>query len=276
MTDPATDPEAYYDGTAEVEWERLDRSFSNRLEFDNSVAYVRREFPDSGHVLDAGGGAGRYALWLADRGYRVTLLDRSTGQLSMAREKRAERDPGGSVGTVRGDLRSIPAPDDAFDGVLCLGGPLSHVMSAERRQRAARELRRVAAPGAPVLVSVMGRLAVLKNITRNAPEQAWMLPDLAETGDYDRETVERVEDPEFTVCHFFRADELESLLTDAGLAVETLVGLEGIATNLDQGPDAIEELPPGEREPIREVVRKMREDRTVADASEHVMAVARA
>lgn len=273
----AIDPEAFYDEYGEEEWRRLERSFSNRMEFENSVAYIDREFPESGHVLDAGGAAGRYAAWLADRGYRVMLLDCSAGQLSIARRKLTERDVRDRVGTVRADLRSIPAPDDSFDGVLCLGGPISHVMSAKGRAQAARELRRVGAPGAPVLVSVMGRLAVLKNTVRNTPELGWLLPKIAETGDYDREAVERLEDPEFTVCHFFRADELERLLEDAGLTVETLVGLEGVATNLDQGPDAVEELDPEVREPIERVVRDpdLREDRSVADLSEHIMAVAR-
>ena len=45
--------------------------------------------------------------------------------------------------------------------MICLGGPLSHVVNRQKRDRAVRELVRLAKPGAPIAVSVMSRLRVL-------------------------------------------------------------------------------------------------------------------
>jgi hypothetical protein len=66
---------------------------------------------------------------------------------------------------------------------------------------------------------------------------------------------------------------LEAELTRAGLTVERLVGLEGPASVMepelkDASPDAIDA--------VREVVRMLRDDRTVADLSAHILAICRA
>ncbi len=275
MSDPATDPEAFYDELAEDEWRRLEKSFTNRMEFENTVAYLERDLPPGGRVLDAGGGAGRYTVWLAERGYDVTLVDRSRGQLSVATEKVRERGLDDRVEFVRGDLRGLPLSDREFDAVCCLGGPLSHLLDAADRARALEELHRVAAPGAPAFVSVMGRIAVMRNIARNVPELAWCLEKLAETGDYDREIAARIDDPEFTVCHFFRAEELREAVGVAGFDVETMVGLEGIVSTLQHG-GTLDEVDEERLADLETVVRDTREDPTVVDVSDHMLAVARA
>ena len=71
----------------------------------------------------------------------------------------------------------------------------------------------------------------------------------------------------------FRAAELRTLLEDHGLVVEALVGLEGIASNFES---ALEGASPGAVSMIEQVVRDqaVREDPTVADISNHILAVA--
>lgn len=53
-----------------------------------------------------------------------------------------------------------------------------------------------------------------------------MLPELAESGDYEADLLDNRQ-LGFTETHFFRAAEFESLLNDAGLDITSLVGLEG-------------------------------------------------
>lgn len=283
MADDETDPyasirpEAYYDDLGEEEWERLELTPKHRLEFEHTVSYLEDVLPPSGRVLDVGGGPGRYAIWLAERGYDVTMLEPSRAQRELAREKVAERGCEGV--TVRdGDVRDLPVADDAADATLCLSGPLSHVVDADERERAAGELARVTRSGGPVVVSVMGLLAVVENLIRTAPEferGLRQLPDLLETGTYCRDVLESndVTDPTFVECHFFRAAELETLLEGAGMTVETVAGLEGPASNLG---DVTEELDDDQMATVADVVAGLMEDRAVADTSEHVLAVARA
>ena len=276
---PIDDPERYYDENAEEEWERLDSGFVERLEWEGTVERLRRYLPPGGRVLDVGGGAGRYAVWLAERGYDVVLVDPSEGQRELAREKTAEHGVDGRVTVRAGDVRDLAFDDGVFDATLCLGGPLSHVLDAGERETAAAELCRVTAVGGPVFVSVMGRLHVLL-VNLLAPdrdvERFDLLPELAETGDYDADLLDG-RGSEFVETHFFRADELEGLLSGAGLTVEELVGLEGLASVYGAG--SLEGLPADlsdhQREHVRRLVETLRGDRAVADCSAHVLAVCR-
>ena len=176
------------------------------------------------------------------------------------------------------DEVDLPYDEDAFDAVCCLGGPLSHVVESLERARAARELKRVAAPGAPVFVSVMGLLAVLQQLVQVAHEfeqGARQLPGLRDSGTYDASLLAEagVSDPDFVECHFFRAAELRRLLTEAGLSVDTIAGLEGVAANAGGPLRAASETA---MRHVDAVVTdpEFREDPTVADCSEHILAVA--
>lgn len=269
------DPEAFYDLYGHREWERLDENVHGRLEFDGTVEYLERYLPDNGRILDAGGAAGRYSVWLAERGYDVTLVDISDRQREIAREKVAERGVTARVDIQAGDIRRLDFEDGTFDATLCTGGPLSHIIDAAERRTAATELNRVTAAGGPVFVSVMGLLNVLQIFT-TTKRHLRALPGLAETGDFTAELLAKHDDTSrFAEVHFFRAAELEDLLGDDGLDVETVVGLEGIASlfaddELREGVDALSET---ELDSIEAVVDAQRTDKTVADLSSHILAV---
>ncbi|MEF8853107.1 MAG: class I SAM-dependent methyltransferase [Haloarculaceae archaeon] len=276
---PIDDPETYYDEHDREEWERLEASLVGRLEWEGTVEYLRRSLPPGGHVLDVGGGAGRYAVWLAERGHEVTLVDPSEGQRELAREKVDEHGVAGRVTVREGDVRDLPFPAGGFDATVCLGGPLSHVLDADERATGARELRRVTAVGGPVFVSVMGRLHLLFLVltaTNRESKRFDLLAELAASGDYDADLLgER--DSRFVETHFFRAGELEVLLTEAGLVVEELAGLEGLASvygagRLEGSPG---DLSPAQRRHVRDLVDTLRGDRSVADLSAHILAVCR-
>jgi hypothetical protein len=66
------DPETFYDATAEDEWNRLDEGLDGRQEFAFTTDELDAVLPDAGHLVDVGGGAGRYAVRLACAGHDVT------------------------------------------------------------------------------------------------------------------------------------------------------------------------------------------------------------
>lgn len=273
---PITDPEEYYDEHSEYEWERLTRSIHGRLEWEGSISRLETHLPATGHVLDAGGGAGRYTVWLGEQGYEVTLIDPSEGQRQVAREKVAEHGVEDAVTIREGDIRQLDVPGGRFDATLCLGGPLSHVLDAGERETAVAELARVTAVGSPVFVSVMGRLNLL-SLLLIAPKHLDLLPELAATGNYDRELLGD-RDSDFTETHFFRAAEFEALLERGGLTVEEVVGLEGLASLFAAGRlrETADQLSEDQREWIHELVDGQREDPTIVDLSAHMLAVCRA
>lgn len=80
-------------------------------------------------------------------------------------------------------------------------------------------------------------------------------------------------DPAIFDCHFLRRDEPADLLADAGLDVDAVAALEGVAglrrTHFD-------ELDAEARETVRELNDLLWTDPTLADVSPHVLAVCRA
>ena len=132
--------ERFYDQNPEYEWERLER---HRTEF----AVTMRAFEDylpkpPARILDVGGGPGRYAIALTQRGYEVTLFDLSRGCLDLAREK-AEEAGAKLAGYEHGDAQDLSRfQDESFDAVLLLG-PLYHLLEEGERRLAIREARRV-------------------------------------------------------------------------------------------------------------------------------------
>ena len=273
MTD--MDPQSYYDSFAAGEWERLTATPVGELEFETTCAYLKRHLPENGRVLDAGGGPGRYALWLAERGYEVTHCDLSAEQVRIAHRTAAKYGLAERIDCVRADIRNLPHGSEVFDAVCCLGGPLSHVLDPEERTRTIGELGRVAREGAPAFVSVMGRLACLRDIVKRVlADEHGLLEPIAETGDYTADLVaERSDGEGWAECHFFRAAELEANLEAGGLAVSHLVGLEGIASIAQE---QLAEAPEEAVESVQSVTETLREDPAVVDTSEHILAVCRA
>jgi len=109
----------------------------------------RRLGISDGFLLDAGCGTGADAIQLARRGRRVLGLDFSAAVLATAsafveREGLSDR-----VRLARGDLLSLPLPDDSVDHVLCWG-VLMHVPDIET---ALGELGRVLRPGGVLSLS---------------------------------------------------------------------------------------------------------------------------
>ena len=68
-------------------------------------------------ALDVAGGSGRHAIWLAERGFRVTVVDVAKEGLALA--ARAATARGIELETVIRDLDTEPLPDGPFDVILC-------------------------------------------------------------------------------------------------------------------------------------------------------------
>jgi SAM-dependent methyltransferase len=152
----------YYDAQPEREWARLER---HRTEFAVTLRALAEHLPPPpAHLLDCGGGPGRYAIELARRGYEVTLFDLSAACLRLAREKAAEAGVtlAGYEHAAAADLSRFP--DEAFDAVL-LVGPLYHLLAETERQRALAGAWRVLKPGGSLFAACVGRCAGLEVVT---------------------------------------------------------------------------------------------------------------
>ena len=69
-----------------------------------------------GRALDLAGGAGRHAVWLAERGWDTTMVDTSEVAIGLAAERAAEA--GVDVRLLHTDLTADALPDGPWDLIL--------------------------------------------------------------------------------------------------------------------------------------------------------------
>jgi ubiquinone/menaquinone biosynthesis C-methylase UbiE len=217
----------YYSERGIEEWKRLVRDPYHQIEFITTMHFLKKYLPKKGHILDAGGGPGRYTIELAKLGYDVTLIDFTPKLLNIARRQIKKADVEKRVKqVVEASITGLQGFDDnSFDAVLCLGGPLSHLLSKRERQKAAAELVRVTKKNAPMFVSVISLFGVLVSELVNFQNEIELpfFKEVCNSGDY-------VGDYGFTVSHFFIPEELKILFAKKTKNV-AIVGLEGLASS---------------------------------------------
>ncbi|HKG95022.1 MAG TPA: class I SAM-dependent methyltransferase [Gemmatimonadaceae bacterium] len=269
---PRLDPAiaAYYDRAPEES--RLEHG-AFRLEEARTRELIERHAPPPpAAVLDVGGAAGAYALWLAERGYDVHLMDASPRLVAEASRRSAHATR--ALASCRvGDARALDAPDGSVALVLLLG-PLYHLVEAADRRTALGEAARVLAPGGVLVAAGISRWAsALDGLARGLLSDA-RFAEIVERDVRDgqhRNPTERLD--YFTTAYFHRPDELRAEVEGAGLAVEGLYGVEGPGWIL---PDVVERWSePERRAALLRVARLLEAEPSVLGCSAHLLAVGR-
>jgi ubiquinone/menaquinone biosynthesis C-methylase UbiE len=223
-------------------------------------------------VLDVGGAAGAYALWLAEAGYTVHLVDPVPRLVEEAR-RRSEARPRGIASCRIGDARALDFTDGSADMVLLLG-PLYHLTQAAERVRALGEARRVLRPGGRLLAAAISRWAsALDGLARGLfqdPRFAAMVEQDLRDGQH-RNATDRLD--YFTTAYFHHPDELRTEVLDAGLTLDGVYGIEGPGWVL---PDVAERLAdPRRRSELLQVARLLESEPRMLGASAHLLVAAR-
>ncbi|MDF2939126.1 MAG: Methyltransferase type 11 [Paenibacillaceae bacterium] len=213
-------------------------------------------------VLDAGGGTGRFSVWLAQKGIQVTHLDISLPMLEKARERAEEAGVAGRIEFVHGRLTELAAyREGQFDLVISLDAPISYTYP--KHEEVIRELIRVSArsvvfcvssrlggyPGhfgtaskKPFLVDEQDPDTAMRWYVREWEQREKWRPDFAradellETGLFaDPDTVyEQMKNggTPWPVTYSFRPEELKALFDAEGLREVRLAGPGALARTL--------------------------------------------
>jgi ubiquinone/menaquinone biosynthesis C-methylase UbiE len=225
----------FYGIAAEREWARLEQPLDGRIEFAVHKAWIGRFLPPApARVLDIGGGPGRYAIWLAGQGYRVTLADLSPELLALAKDKAAEAgvELEGIVEANAADLSRFP--DGGFDAALCMG-PLYHLVEEEDRRQAVSELFRVLKPGGTVFAAFLNRLqtlrvAVNQDIPFFTPYTADMIKRYHETGLLDWAGIPGT----FNLAHLYHPRDIAPFMEAAGFQTSALISSQSNAADVQK------------------------------------------
>lgn len=252
---------------------RLDEGYFP-LERARTQELVRRHLPPPpGFVVDVGGGAGAYALWLAGLGYEVDLVDPVPLHVQQAEEASRAR-PEERLASARvGDARRLELEDASAGAVLMLG-PLYHLTRAEDRRAALLEARRVLAPGGWLFAAAISRFASLLDGLRGALFEHDAFARIVERDLMDgqhRNDTDRAEF--FTTSFFHHPDELAAEIRDAGLSLAGLFAVEGPGAFVPDFRRRWEDEDARER--LLGVLRRVEREPALLGVSPHLLAVAR-
>ncbi|HEU4455376.1 MAG TPA: class I SAM-dependent methyltransferase [Longimicrobium sp.] len=123
--------------------------------FDWEQPVIERFFAPGGRLLVMGAGGGREVVALARMGYRVDGCEPHPGLVDYATRLLEREGVDATMSVVPRD--TVPRAETRYDGIVVGWGTYMLVQGRARRIALLRELRALAVPGAPVLLSFFYR-----------------------------------------------------------------------------------------------------------------------
>lgn len=216
------------------EWGRLDTP-AGQLEMVRCMRLLDDHLPRQAAILDAGGGPGRYAVELARRGHRVTLVDLCPEHVETAREKLGERRLLNQMdGLYEGDVCDLSKCDDqSFDAVVAFG-PFYHLVEDAARREAAGEIARVLRPGAKAFVQFLPPLSgFVRLLDRASDSPAKVSPEVLRAARREQR-YRNPTDRGFQEGNYSRPEQMESLFLAVGLRTVDVVSVSGLAAGRER------------------------------------------
>ena len=167
--------------------------------------------PRGARILDVGCGAGRAAIALAQRGFRVDAIDPVPAMVELAR-RNAEADGQQDAVNVRlGDIHALDSEPEHYEVVLALGVvPWLHTPD-----KAMREVARVLKPDGYAIVTCDNRRGLVYLL--DPMRSPWLEPARRTVATALRRLALRRTPPHGLRSQFHRRRELDALLSQAGL-----------------------------------------------------------
>lgn len=209
-----------YNNNPQLEWDRLE-GFT--YEFEITKKFLLKHLKGK-TVLDIGGGPGRYSIFLAKQGYEVTLIDLSSGNINLAKQKINENNL--NIKTYEADARDLSKLNlGKFDNVLVMG-PLYHLSKDDDRIKCINEAKKHLAKNGKIFVSFINITAGLNYYLDECPEKI-IYEQALDLFDRMKEN-KSWSGMAFTQATFTHPKEIEPFFDKLGFEKITLFGQEGI------------------------------------------------
>lgn len=213
--------EEYYTNQYD-EWSRLER---HRVEYEITKKALDEHIEKNSEVLDIGGGPGRYSIFLAQRGHKVTLVDLSEKLVKQA-EENASKAGAPVCGFIRGNVLELEAilPGRLFDAVLCMG-PMYHLLEEAERREAVRQCLSLLKPGGIIIASFISAYAPIVDCIKAYPHEikkrkASFLQCLGDGRNY--------KESGFTDAYFICPEDIEALFSEFPVRPIRIMAAEGL------------------------------------------------
>lgn len=254
--------ELWYDEKYD-EWERLER---HKIEFDITKRYMDEYIVgDNLRIFDIGGGPGRYSIYLAEKGHRVSLLDLSKRNIKVAKEKSVER--GISLEAyIHGNALQLNKYDEKYD-IILLMGPLYHLTKESDRRAAIEGALRLLKPNGIIIASFISKYAPIQDYLKGLHpiESVNELLGFLENG-------ESQGDKGFTTAYFTDHKEAKGLMNSFGLTELAFAGVENILGSKEKEINMLEE---NEYRKWLEIGYQLSQDENLMGTSEHFLYIGR-
>ena len=116
------------------------------------LAFLEKEIPSSGKILDVACGYGRLSIPLRQKGYSVYGIDISLNLIDAAKDNILASNV--DIDFRLGDMRNLPYEDNFFDAVICMWTSFCHMLNKEDQIKAIREMVRVTRKNGVVIVDM--------------------------------------------------------------------------------------------------------------------------
>lgn len=269
--DAPTPPEEVQDFYARYSEESRLSLGPSRLEFERTKEVLTRVLPAPPCVVvDVGGAAGAYSIWLAERGYEVHLVDASPRLVEEARRRNAHA-PKPILSISLGDARRLPQSVASAEAVLVMG-PLYHLPDEADRLLALREASRVLKTGGVLVAAAISRYAsaldgLSRNLAKDPAFRAIRERDLLEgqhrnpSGNLDY----------FTTAYLHRPESLVQEMESAGFREVAVLGVEGPGWLLPDFDARWEDA--DSRQGILDVAQALEQEPSILGVSAHLLGI---
>lgn len=254
--------EEWYDEKYD-EWDRLNR---HRIEFDITKRYLDEYIVGENlQIFDIGGGPGRYSIYLAEKGHKVSLLDLSSRNIQVAREKSAERNIELEA-YIHGNALELEDCEDKYD-VILLMGPLYHLIEEADRRKSLAQALRLLKPNGIIFASFISNYAPildhLKGLYTIETEDELLgyLDDGKSSGDKG-----------FTTAYFSSHKEAKDLMDSFGVTELAFAGVENILVSKENEINALET---SQYNKWLEICYRLSKDENLFGTSEHYLYIGR-
>ncbi len=223
-------------------------------------------------VLDIGGGTGRYAAWLRQRGYEVYLIDVVPRHVEIAKKRIGAVESTIDWSAELGDARNLRFANSSIDTVLLLG-PLYHLPDVTSRMAVLANVHRVLKPTGIVFAAAISKfVSFIDGLSSGfIHDDAFrnIVADDIETSRHRNPTGR----PEYFMdAYFYHPFELEEEMTKAGFNVD-LLAIESVLWAA-QDLDRLKADAPAWQAAL-DTARRVEADRSIIGASPHIMAIGR-
>lgn len=245
------------------EWDRLER---HKIEFDITKRYLDEYIIGKDlEIFDIGGGPGRYSIYLADKGHRVSLLDLSNRNIEVAKEKSKERNIELDA-YIHGNALELGEYEQKYD-VILLMGPLYHLVKEFDRKAVVEGALRLLKPNGIIVASFISNYAPIQDYLKGLHT----MESVDELLVYLKDG-ENIEEKGFTTAYFTDYKEAKNLMNSCGLTEMVFAGVENILGSKEIEINMLED---NEYKKWLEMCYQLGQDENLMGTSEHFLYIGR-